>query len=646
MVAYFMQMIWYYGIPGLLYADDLVLWYSAYFTQMIWYYGIPPPRKKAKERTESVLNCALIKLLANWCDNNGMHKPASKIQGNQHRENCIPNFFFDPSQHTLEKTNEFAYLGMTWYKNTTLVKTNDFGYKDTTLEKTKEFTYLGMMFGTKLTRVWGCGRSTLNTTYKIFIQPIMLHCYESLIKATEVTLKPLEKAHNQALRLITGGIKSTPIDAILLITGNTTICSLIKEKALILYEKLLHIPMDKFFSTYENRPRHLKTQSGLIQKAIELKKALQIDDKPKSLPLPNHPFKDTDVVCCTQPLDYFRKSNTSPEQMRPLALETINVNYPKSALLRLQNLLALETINVNYTGDGSTILQINGSKSSLLELSWRSMAPRQLALSDITDWPGIEAVADWPRIEAVAEFNFGQESKPLLSLDYVPDGLPGKTPSKIGRETQLALSDITDWPGIEAVADWPRIEAVAEFRVALYHIAEWPRIEAVAEFRLWPRIEAVAEFRLRTRTRMLGKTPSQVGRGNGEDPPDVKPTGGNGEDPSDSLQEKMEKTHLIRCSKEEMEKTHLIRCLAEEMVMTHLIRCPALKTTQTHLIRCPALKTRTWSLIVKPTGGNGEDPSDSQGGNGEDPPDSVSSDQPTCPLCNLQEEIWRSTFTD
>uniref|UniRef100_A0A0R3TJ79 Receptor expression-enhancing protein n=1 Tax=Rodentolepis nana TaxID=102285 RepID=A0A0R3TJ79_RODNA len=57
--AYFMQMIWYYGIPGLLYADDLVLWYSAYFTQMIWYYGIPPPRKKAKERTESVLNCAL-----------------------------------------------------------------------------------------------------------------------------------------------------------------------------------------------------------------------------------------------------------------------------------------------------------------------------------------------------------------------------------------------------------------------------------------------------------------------------------------------------------------------------------------------------------------------------------------------------------
>ncbi|VDO09805.1 unnamed protein product [Rodentolepis nana] len=132
--------------------------------------------------------------------------------------------------------------------------------------------------------VWGCARSTLNTTYKMFIQPIMLYCCEPLITATEVTLKPLEKAHNQALRLITRGIKSTPIDAMLLVTGSTTICSLINEKALILYEKLLRIPMDKFISTYENRPRHLKTQYGLIQKAIELKKALLTPYNRPSLP--------------------------------------------------------------------------------------------------------------------------------------------------------------------------------------------------------------------------------------------------------------------------------------------------------------------------------------------------------------------------
>ncbi|VDO09853.1 unnamed protein product [Rodentolepis nana] len=146
-------------------------------------------------------------------------------------------------------------------------------YKDTTLENTNELTYLGMTFDTKLTwkshiakiaervsnrlnvlkrlagSVWGCARSTLNTTYKMFIQLIMLYCCEPLITATEVTLKPLEKAYNLALRLITG--------------GSTTIGSLIKEKALIL------------------------------------------------------------------------KSNTPPEQMRSLALETINANYPADQWLQV-----------------------------------------------------------------------------------------------------------------------------------------------------------------------------------------------------------------------------------------------------------------------------------------------------------------------
>ncbi|VDN99132.1 unnamed protein product [Rodentolepis nana] len=46
------------GIKCLLYADVLVLWYSA-------------PKKNAQKRTESAINYAL-KLLANWFDNNGM----------------------------------------------------------------------------------------------------------------------------------------------------------------------------------------------------------------------------------------------------------------------------------------------------------------------------------------------------------------------------------------------------------------------------------------------------------------------------------------------------------------------------------------------------------------------------------------------
>ncbi|VDO03000.1 unnamed protein product [Rodentolepis nana] len=89
---------------------------------------------------------------------------------------------------------------------------------------------------------------------------------------------------------------------------------------------LLRIPMDNFFSTYENRSRDLKTQSGLLKKAIEMEKALKSTTN-KSLRLPMKPLADTGVVFCIQLLDYFRKLKTPTEQMRSLALETINVNY-------------------------------------------------------------------------------------------------------------------------------------------------------------------------------------------------------------------------------------------------------------------------------------------------------------------------------
>ncbi|VDO07660.1 unnamed protein product [Rodentolepis nana] len=195
-----------------------------------------------------------------------------------------------------------------------------------------------------------------------------LKTYKAGDGTTEVTLKPPEKAHNQALRLITGGIKSTPIDAMLLVTESTTICSLIKEKTLILYEKLLRIPMDKFFSTYENRPRHLKMQSGRIKKAIELKKALQIDERQnaslnvtiKRLKRKKSPGED----------GIHPRANTSSEQMRSLAINVTNANYAAD------------------------------------------------------QW--IQVFIDGSYIENQANPT-GQETKPLLSLDYVPDTISGRS---------------------------------------------------------------------------------------------------------------------------------------------------------------------------------------------------------------------------
>lgn len=93
----------------------------------------------------------------------------------------------------------------------------------------------------------------------------------------------LERAQNQALRLITGAVKTTPIDAMLFTTGSERIQELIKEKAVLVHEKLLRIPGDQYWKTYKDKPRNLKMQNGFVQKVTSIKTKLEIKSKPQPL---------------------------------------------------------------------------------------------------------------------------------------------------------------------------------------------------------------------------------------------------------------------------------------------------------------------------------------------------------------------------
>ena len=110
----------------------------------------------------------------------------------------------------------------------------------------------------------------LNFTYQKYILPVTTYSCESLVTAQPHTLKVLEHAQNQALRLLTGAVKTTPIDVMTFITGNKPIQELKKEKAVLLHEKLLRITGDQYWKTYENKPRNLKKQNGFIQKVTEI----------------------------------------------------------------------------------------------------------------------------------------------------------------------------------------------------------------------------------------------------------------------------------------------------------------------------------------------------------------------------------------
>ena len=106
---------------------------------------------------------------------------------------------------------------------------------------------------------WDCSRQTQTLTYKMYIEPCLLYCCKPFMTAAENVLGILETTQNQALRLITGGVKSTPINSMILLTGMKPFRKTLEERNILLYEKLIR-SSDDYWSTYSNSNRQLKTQ--------------------------------------------------------------------------------------------------------------------------------------------------------------------------------------------------------------------------------------------------------------------------------------------------------------------------------------------------------------------------------------------------
>jgi hypothetical protein len=96
--------------------------------------------------------------------------------------------------------------------------------------------------------------------------PTLQYGCEALITATPAILNKLEVIQNQALRLITGAVKPTPLASMQVLTRNNPLKIEREKMALILYEKLTHLPYNNYWSHYKYQDRNLKTQNGFVQK--------------------------------------------------------------------------------------------------------------------------------------------------------------------------------------------------------------------------------------------------------------------------------------------------------------------------------------------------------------------------------------------
>jgi len=119
------------------------------------------------------------------------------------------------------------------------------------------------------------------------------------------------------------------------ITDNKPIQELIKEKAVLLHEKLLRIPGDQYWKTYKNKPRNLKMQNGFIQKVKEIKTKYEIKSTPQPLYQWRNPADIEQIECYLLLQQSIIKGETGTETLRHLALETMNTRYPQDKLLHI-----------------------------------------------------------------------------------------------------------------------------------------------------------------------------------------------------------------------------------------------------------------------------------------------------------------------
>ena len=305
------------SIPGIkvnMFADDVVVWCSA------------KHNKKHKEILEKTMNESL-NTLKKWATDNNMTISAekTKYQYFSLRHNS-ENFRLQIDHKEIEKSSNTKYLGVTL--DNKLSWSNHI--KNTVERANKRLGLIKRLAGA----TWGNTQDTLNITYNTYVKPVMRYGSEVLITANKTRLEELEKTQNNALRLISGAVKSTPVAALQEYTGNLPISVEIQKQATNSYIKMKASQRANWIKQH-NSQQNLKTQTTPIDSCHNFLKYLNIPTQTENISPPINPLDFRTIQINMSLTEEMKKKDTSPEILKQSTLETINTSYPEEEWLRI-----------------------------------------------------------------------------------------------------------------------------------------------------------------------------------------------------------------------------------------------------------------------------------------------------------------------
>jgi hypothetical protein len=116
-------------------------------------------------------------------------------------------------------------------------------------------------------------KETLANIYKTYVRPTLEFAMELFPAAIPNETNQLDIVQNQALRIITGGVKTTPIIVMEIYTGIKPLNARRDSAVMVLHEKLCRL--DPSWET--PHIARLKTHKTFIERANEIKSEYELD---------------------------------------------------------------------------------------------------------------------------------------------------------------------------------------------------------------------------------------------------------------------------------------------------------------------------------------------------------------------------------
>jgi ribonuclease HI len=213
------------GVTVKVFADDFVIYIT----------GPCPARIEIRMNFVLSLSCC-------WFKVRGFHINAQKtVYTYFTMSQSIYKFDILVNEEKIKETDKMKYLGVTLDPK----MTGKHHFEEAAAKGRKRLRLLQRAAGVS----WGSKSDTLALTYKTYIRPAMEYGTEIFPEASAAQQSQIDKVQNAALRLITGGVKTTPIEAMEWYCQIEPLQLRREQRAIQLHEKLARLDPDYWLST-------------------------------------------------------------------------------------------------------------------------------------------------------------------------------------------------------------------------------------------------------------------------------------------------------------------------------------------------------------------------------------------------------------